>query len=137
MTSVGELSRDVVILSCAVSGGIHGALVPDHFTEGTGAGVGFVVATVLLAAPAFLLTYRASSAMVTGAVLVFAGLLASYALAVTTGLPLLHPDVEPVEGLAVLTKAVEALGLLAATHLLWHRRPAAVPHLPRLKGRPT
>jgi len=137
MTSVGGLRRDIVILSCAVSAGIHGALVPDHFAEGTGAGVGFVVATVLLAALVVALTRRPSSAALTGAVLVFAGLLASYALAVTTGLPLLHPGVEPVERLAVLTKSVEALGLLVATDLLWHGRPAAASHLQRLKGRPS
>ena len=52
------LERDVVILACAVSAGIHGALVPEHFDEGTGAGVGFVVSTVLLAALAVALTRR-------------------------------------------------------------------------------
>jgi len=44
-----ELRRDIVVLACAISAGIHGALVPDHFEEGTGAGLGFVVATALLA----------------------------------------------------------------------------------------
>ena len=29
----------------------------------------------------------------------------------TTGVPVLHPDVEPVEGLALATKAIEAVGL--------------------------
>jgi hypothetical protein len=54
----------------------------------------------------------------------FVGLLASYALATTTGLPVLHPDSEPVDGLALATKAIEAVGLLAATSLLW--RPFTV-----------
>jgi hypothetical protein len=54
----------------------------------------------------------------------FAGLLGSYALAITTGFPVLHPDPEPVDGLALATKAIEALGLLVATRLLW--RPSAV-----------
>jgi hypothetical protein len=37
-------------------------------------------------------------------------------LAVTTGIPAVHPDVDPVEGLALATKAVEVAGLvLAAT----------------------
>jgi uncharacterized protein (DUF1499 family) len=39
-----------VILACAISAGIHGALVPEHFDEGAGAGLGFASATVLLAA---------------------------------------------------------------------------------------
>jgi hypothetical protein len=62
-----------------------------------------------------------------GAVLVFAGLLVSYALAVTTGLPVLHPEPEPVEGLALATKAIEAAGLLAAWTLVH----------PLTKGTPT
>jgi hypothetical protein len=49
------------------------------------------------------------------------GLLASYALAITTGVPLLHPHPEPVDGLALATKAIEIVGLLAATSLLWRR----------------
>ena len=40
--SARRLRRDVVILACAISAGIHGALVPDHFDEGDGAGLGFV-----------------------------------------------------------------------------------------------
>ena len=118
------LRRDVVILACAVSAGIHGALAPAHFAEGTGAGVCFVAATVLLAALVVALTlWSASSIPVAGAAIVFAGLLASYALATTTGLPVLHPESEPVNGLALATKAFEAVGLVTATTLLW-RRPA-------------
>jgi hypothetical protein len=110
-----SLRCDIVILACAVSAGIHGALAPAHFAEGVGAGAGFVVATVLLAALALDLTLRPDSSFaVAGAAIVFAGLLAGYALAATTGLPLLHPDSEPVDGLALVTKGVEAVGLLTA-----------------------
>jgi len=52
------LSRDVVILACAISAGIHGALAPSHFAEGVGAGAGFVAATVVLALLAVVLTGR-------------------------------------------------------------------------------
>jgi len=52
------------------------------------------------------------------AALVFAGLIVSYGLAITTGVPVLHPDVEPVDGLALFTKAVEIAGLLASLSLL-------------------
>jgi hypothetical protein len=48
--SLAELRADVVILACAISAGIHSALVPGHFEEGAGAGLGFVLAAVLLAA---------------------------------------------------------------------------------------
>jgi hypothetical protein len=111
--------RDVVIGACAVSAGIHAALAPDHFAEVAAAGLGFAAAAGLLIALAAALTWRpASPSCAVGAVAVLAGLLASYALATTTGLPLLHPDAEPVNGLALFTKAVEAVGLLGAILLL-------------------
>jgi hypothetical protein len=130
--SLGELKGDVVILACAVSAGIHGALVPGHFDEGTGAGLGFLLATIVLAAVVVWLTRRPMSLPALAAAgAVCLGLLASYALATTTGLPVLHPDPEPVDGLALATKAFEAVGLLTATSLLW--RPVAVT-LPNPKG---
>jgi hypothetical protein len=130
-----ELRRDVVILACAISAGIHGALAPRHFDEGIGAGLGFAAATVLLAALAVALTLRPASALaLAGAAAVFAGLLVSYALATTTGLPVLHHDPEPVDGLALATKAIEAVGLLAALHLLRRGRSPAAAALPQPKG---
>lgn len=123
--TLGELRTDIGILACAVSAGIHAALVPDHFREGTGAGVGFVVATVLLAVMAVVLTRNPSQLALVGAATVFVGLIASYALVLTTGVPVLHPDVEGVDGLALFTKAVEAIGLIMVTSLV--RRPSLLP----------
>ena len=97
-----EIRRDMVILACAVSAGIHGALVRRHFREGAGA------AAVLF------------------------GLLLSYVAARTTGLPVVHPEPEPAYGLALATKATEAVGLVAAATLL--RRPSVAPALTRAKG---
>ncbi len=121
-----ELRRDIVILACAISAGIHGALVPGHFDEGTGAGLGFLAAAVSLGGLVVWLTRRSGSTLaVAAAAAMFVGLLASYALAITTGVPVLHPDPEAVDGLALATKAVEAAGLsAAATSLL--RRPIAL-----------
>jgi hypothetical protein len=70
-----------------------------------------------------------------GTIAVLAGLIGSYTLAVTSGVPLLHPEPEPITGLALITKAVEMAGLLAASHLLWHGRPALAVTHPQLKGR--
>jgi hypothetical protein len=126
--SRAELRGDVVIFACAISAGIHGALVPGHFDEGIGAGLGFVAATVALAALVVWLTWRPANApALAAAALTFGGLLASYALATTTGLPVLHPDPEPVDGLALATKAIEAAGLLAATSLLWWHVAVTLP----------
>ena len=129
---LADLRSDLVILACAISAGIHGALVPGHFDEGTAPGLGFAAATVTLTGIVVWLTWRPASAMALAAASVtFAGLLASYALATTTGVPLLHPNPEPVDGLALATKAIEILGLLAATCLL--RRRVAITHA-RPKG---
>jgi hypothetical protein len=117
---------DVVILSCAISAGIHGALAPEHFEEGVGTGLGFIVAAVLVAALAVRLTMRPDDRSgLAATALVLLGLIAGYALAITTGLPLLHQEAEPVEGLALVTKAVEIFGVAAASSLLWRRSTRA------------
>ena len=132
MTST-ELRQDIVIVAAAISAGIHGALAPEHFAETTGAGVGFVASTVALAAMVVAATLRPGNApTLIAAWALFAGLLASYALAITTGLPVLHPDSEPVDGLALATKAIEAAGLLAAFGLT--RRPSLAVISPYPKG---
>jgi CHASE2 domain-containing sensor protein len=127
-----ELRIDFVILACAVSAGIHGALAPDHFEEGTGAGLGFVAATVLLAVFAAYLTRRPTQLALAATAAVFAGLIASYGLAITTGVPILHPEPEAVDGLALFTKAVEGIGLLLAASQL--RRPRLGFHFTQAKG---
>jgi hypothetical protein len=133
--TLAELRTDLVILTCAISAGIHGALAPDHFEEGTAAGLGFVVATFLLAALAVLLTREPTQLALLGTAAVFASLIASYALVITTGFPILHPDPEAVDGLALFTKAVEAAGLILAASLL--RQPSLAVSLTQPKGTPT
>jgi hypothetical protein len=130
--TVAELRGDIVILACAVSAGIHGALVRDHFEEGAGAGIGFIVATVLLALLAVALTRNASQLVLLAAIAVLGGLIVSYVLVVATGLPVLHREREAVDALALFTKAVECLGLVTAATLL--TRPSRALAIPRPKG---
>ena len=133
------MRRDLVIVGCAISAGIHGALTPEHFREGAGAGGGFLVATVLLGALAVVLTRRPDdSRALAGAALTMVGLIVSYGLAVTTGVPVLHPEVEAVDGLALATKAIEAAALVAAVTSLrtkgtptWTRHTRTAPSLSR------
>jgi hypothetical protein len=120
-----ELKADVVILTCAISAGIHGALAPGHLSEGVGAGLGFGLSAAALAGVVVWLTARPASRLaLVAATFAFVSLLASYALAVSSGLPLVHPEPEPIDGLALATKAVEALGLVVALSLLWRPRAA-------------
>jgi hypothetical protein len=126
------LRTDLVILTCAISAGIHGALVRDHFQEGTGAGLGFVAATVLLAVLAVVLTRKPTQLALVATAAVFAGLIASYAVVLTTGFPVLHPEPEAVDALALFTKAIEAVGLVLAGGLL--RRPSLAITVTQPKG---
>jgi hypothetical protein len=130
--TLAELRTNVVIFACAISAGIHGALVREHFQEGAGAGFGFVAATVLLAVLAVVLTRKPTQVAFLATAAVFAGLIASYALVITTGMPVLHPEPEAVDGLALFTKAIEAIGLVLAVSLL--RRPSLAIDLRRPKG---
>jgi len=109
---------NLVILCLAISAGIHAALVPEHFDEGIGPGLGFVLATVLPAFLAIAISLQPTRFAFTAAAALFAGLILAYVLAVTTGIPLLHPEVEAVDGLALFTKGIEGLGLVAATAFL-------------------
>jgi hypothetical protein len=133
-----ELERDVVIVACAISAGIHAALVPDHFDESSAAGGGFLAATVLLAGVVVVPTRLPASLVANAAAgALLAGLLAGYALATTTGLPLLHPEPESIDGLALVTKVIEVLGLVAALHLIGHGRPVGASSLIHTKGAQT
>jgi hypothetical protein len=123
-------TRDLLIVACAVSAGVHAALVPEHLRESTAAGGGFIAATLLLATLCVALTMRPARRIALGvAALTFAGLLVSYALAVTSGMPVLMAEPEPIDGLALATKAVELVGLFAALALaapLSHTRQEGV-----------
>jgi hypothetical protein len=130
--TLADLRSDLVILACAISAGIHGALSPSHFDEGIGPGLGFAAATVALTGIVLWLTSRPASILaLAAAAATLAGLLASYALAITTGVPVLLPHPEPIDGLALATKAIEIVGLLAAMSLLRWR--VAITHS-RSKG---
>lgn len=135
MISSATIERDIVIVACAISAGIHAALVRDHFDESSGAGVGFLAAAVLLAGLVVVLTRRLTSLVaIAAAGVVLAGLLAGYGLATATGIPLLHPEPESIDRLALGTKAIEAGGLVAALHFIGHGRPVAASSVIQTKG---
>jgi hypothetical protein len=80
----------------------------------------------LLAGLAVALTRGAGPPALAATILTLAGLIGAYALAVTSGVPVLHPEVEPVNALALATKAIEIVGLIAAAHVLLRDRPVAL-----------
>lgn len=124
--------RDLLVVCAAASAGVHAALAPAHLRESIAEGSGFIAATALLTLLIVALTVRPGNRFVpAAAVLLFGGLLASYAAAATSGIPLLHPAPEPVDGLAGATKVVEFFGLALAAGLTRRRVAGALP-LPAL-----
>jgi hypothetical protein len=118
--------RDVVALASAASAGIHAALTPSHAADGPLAAGAFAASAAALALAALAVELRPeATGPVLAAAVGLAGLLAAWAAAVTTGLPPLHPDPEPVDGLGLVTKALEAAGLLAAARVLTRRPTTA------------
>ena len=85
----------MVVGVCAVSAGVHGALVPEHLQEAPALGVSFAVASVLLLLAGAVLVMRPEdqrAARVTA--LLLAGLIASWAASRISGIPVIqpHPD---------------------------------------------
>jgi xanthine/uracil permease len=115
------MRRDLVIVACAISAGIHAALAPDHSAESAAMGAAFATSAAALAVLAVLLTIEVTAEALATTAGLFAALIVGYLLAVTTGLPVLHPDREPVDGIALFTKAVELAGLVAAVDLIRRR----------------
>lgn len=115
----GDRARLVVIAACAASTGAHVALTPEHLEHEPAMGVAFIVASLLTFTLATALTLRLRSTMLAGtAAVVFAGLIAAYVLNVATGIPGLSDGPEPVDLAGAGTKAVEAIGLIFALHLM-------------------
>jgi hypothetical protein len=94
------IERDTVIVVCAISAGIHAALIPGH-------GASFAIAAALLGAVAVALTRRPNRLVFAAGATLLAGLIGAYALAVVAG--------EHVDGLGLFTKGVELLGFASAT----------------------
>ena len=108
----------IVVAACAVSAGAHAGLIPEHLRQAPQVGVAFVVATGLLLAASTALAMRPDSRRAArGAVLLLAGLIASYAASRTIGIPLVEPHAEPLDAVGATTKLVEALGLVFALRL--------------------
>jgi hypothetical protein len=62
--------------------------------------------------------------------LLFAGLIAAYMASRTTGIPWLAPETEPADVVGLVTKVIEALGLVFALKLI---QPWAPNRRPRLR----
>ena len=116
--STASRDADLIVAACAISAGAHAALVPSHMEHDLRLGLAFVAAVALLLAVGAAVTLsRGTARNANAAALLFAGLIASYAAATTVGIPPLSVEPEPVDGVALVTKLVETLGLVFALKL--------------------
>lgn len=107
----------LVLAACAISAGAHAALVPSHMEHDPQLGLGFAVAVGMLLTVGVAVVLSTTARAAKAAALVFAALIASYAAATTVGLPVLSVKGEPVDGVALVTKLVETVGLVFALKL--------------------
>lgn len=113
----------LVVFAAAVSAGIHAGLVPEHLAEMPLLGVSFILAVLALTGVGAAVALRPRTQLPASlAALLFGALILAYVASRTTGLPVLEPDPEPVDGIGIVTVAVQLVGALAA---LWLTRDAA------------
>lgn len=113
------LTENVLILSCAISAGVHVALAPAHLEESTALGGGFALSAGLLIAVSLFLAAggELERAAAQASAVLLTGLMVAYGVSRTVGLPVGDEGVEPVDLTGVATQFVQATGLLAALAL--------------------
>jgi hypothetical protein len=113
-----------ILGACAFSAGAHIALAPEHLSESTPFGLGFLAAAALLLAlglGTFARPYSMRLPLLIA--LLSAALIAAYIASRSAGLPILHAEPEPVDAVGVTTKAAELVALILS--LCLYRRNAA------------
>jgi len=133
-----RFGHELLVAACAISAGVHAALVPGHLREEPLLGWAFVLASALLAATAVALDRRRDSRWpVRAAALLFAGLIAGYTATRASHVPGLESTPEPLDAVGLVTDAVEAAGLALALRLARPpTRRLRVLLAPRQEGRP-
>ena len=117
-TSIGSALPLSLLAACAFSAGTHIALAPEHLGESALLGLSFLVAAVLLVALGLGAFTRPRSLRLPLLIaLLSAALIAAYIASRSVGLPILHPESEPVDVVGVTTKAAELVALTLSLHL--------------------
>lgn len=125
------LTRNVLIVVCAASAGVHAALAPAHVEESLVLGGGFAVAAVALVAVAFWLSAgpRRELLAADAATLLLLGLIVAYAVSRTVGLPIGGEGVERVDVTGAVTQVAQLVGLGAALLMRAAARSASARNL--------
>jgi peptidoglycan/LPS O-acetylase OafA/YrhL len=119
------VARNVVLVACAASAGVHAGLVPSHLVENLWLGIAFAGSVGLLLALIVSLGRTGDPRRrAAPAAAVLAALIAAYSLSRTVGLAPLEEHLEAVDAIGLLTQGVQVAGLIAAL-LLCHPRGGA------------
>jgi hypothetical protein len=111
-------AAELVVFVCAASAGIHAGLVPEHLREEPRLGVAFALAAVMLLGTGAAVARRpADRGIARAAALTLGALVAAYAASRTTGIPLIDPDPEAVDGIGIAAVALELGGVVLALRL--------------------
>ena len=113
----------LLALAVTFSAGIHAALVPEHLKEMPPLGYSFIGAAVIGAALAWALVSRPDDRRIPLLAGLFClGQVVAWLLFVTVPIPLFSGTPEPVETIALVSKAVELYGFAIALSLATSRK---------------
>jgi hypothetical protein len=113
----------LLALAVTFSAGIHAALVPEHLKEMPPLGYSFVGAAIIGAVLAWALVSRPDDRRIPLLAGLFClGQIATWLLFVTVPIPLFSGTPEPVETIALISKAVELYGFAIALSLATARK---------------
>ena len=113
----------LLALAVAFSAGIHAALVPEHLKEMPPLGYSFIAAAIVGGALAWALISRPTDRRLPLLAGLFClGQIATWVLFVTVPVPGFSGTPEPIEAIALVSKAAELLGILLVLPLALPRR---------------
>ena len=127
LTAVADtVLRYVVTAVCAASAGVHAALIGPHLAEGLPIGLGFAVATAVLALAALAVRQPRHDPWAPGVAAAALCLIAiAYVLSRSSGIPLLIGHAEELDPLGIATTSAEIVGAVASAALLLPRKDRA------------
>jgi hypothetical protein len=113
-----QIRTGLLALAVAFSAGIHAALVPEHLKEMPPLGYAFIVAAVVGGAIAAALMVRPRDRRIPLLAGLFCvGQIVAWGLFVTIPVPVFSGTPEPIEMIALVSKAAELMGLAFAIRL--------------------
>jgi hypothetical protein len=122
MSITDRTRTGLLALAVAVSAGIHTGLTPEHLKEMPRLGDSFIVAATLGTAIAVALISRPEDRRIAAVAGLFClAQIVAWTLFVTIRVPVFPGTPEPVETIALVSKAVEAVGIALALGLVRSR----------------